>query len=165
MVGGGGGSVCGVDLGMWAVLQPRIWRGTGQVLWPQKALPGFCRRIAERLPAARNRSIAHSHSCIFLKPWSITFYILTAMLRFTHTQESLADQLEEGYRQALWLPSKGRLAQQQPGGFYAGGWPGAGCRAACWGRVTPAGSGRTQTAWRLLGQCQAARGGVSRHAS
>lgn len=30
-------------------------------------------------------------------------------------QESLADQLEEGYRQAIWLPSRGRL-QPQPGG-------------------------------------------------
>lgn len=33
-------------------------------------------------------------------------------------QESLAEQLEEGYRQALWLPARGRLAAQ-PGGGYA----------------------------------------------
>lgn len=31
------------------------------------------------------------------------------------TQESLADQLEEGYQQAIWLPARGRL-QAQPGG-------------------------------------------------
>lgn len=33
-------------------------------------------------------------------------------------QESLAEQVEEGFRQALWLPQRGRLAAQ-PGGGYA----------------------------------------------
>lgn len=50
-------------------------------------------------------------------------------------QESLAEQLEEGYRQALWLPSKGRLALQQANPpFYAGGEPRTLC---CAGRMLP----------------------------
>lgn len=34
-------------------------------------------------------------------------------------QESLAEQLEEGYRQAIWVPSRGRLAAQPGGGTAA----------------------------------------------
>ena len=36
-----------------------------------------------------------------------------------HPQESLAEQLEEGYRQAIWLPARGRLAEQPGGGAAA----------------------------------------------
>lgn len=34
-------------------------------------------------------------------------------------QESLAEQLEEGYRQSIWLPQRGRLQPQTVGGGYA----------------------------------------------
>jgi hypothetical protein len=34
-------------------------------------------------------------------------------------QESLAEQLEEGYRQSIWLPQRGRLQAQAEGGFAA----------------------------------------------
>jgi hypothetical protein len=34
-------------------------------------------------------------------------------------QESLAEQLEEGYRQSIWLPHRGRLVPQAAGGFAA----------------------------------------------
>ena len=72
-------------------------------------------------------------------------------------QESLAEQLEEGYQQAIWLPGRGRL-QAQPGGgeaarlelsshvekglyalFASGGWPH--CLLCClllWHRKPPA---------------------------